>query len=124
MISMLTVSPSDIVDRYTIVKLKSEKISKDAFLAEYEVLTKELDDLIKSNTIQKEWIDEMYNVNLKIWDLEAEIGSIANSKENYARIGELALQVRHWNTIRTEIKSKIVKTIKKGFLDRKEFYSK
>jgi hypothetical protein len=122
---MIETPPSEIVDRYTIVKLKVERIGSDVFSKEYKVLSDELERLLKSGTIRKEWVDELYSINSKIWNYEAEVKPYSESKKkDLAKIGALTLRMNHWNVKRTILKSKIVKTIKIGFVDKKRMYSR
>jgi hypothetical protein len=120
---MIETPPSEIVDRYTIVKLKVKNLG-DAFLKEYNVLSDEVERLQKSGMVKKEWVDGLYRINSRIWDYEVKIRAYSDNKKDLAKIGELALLINHWNVKRTVEKSKIVKAIKIGFVDQKRMYSR
>lgn len=57
----------------------------------------------------QELLKELQNANSQVWNLEAEIG-------------KMALQVRDWNTKRTEIKNKIAQKYG-GHKDVKQYYA-
>lgn len=114
-------SPSDLADRFTIVKLKVARQGK-AFIKEYKALKSEVDALISSKVLDKKDLSRLYQINSKIWDLEARISSDSPRDTNYKKIAKLALQVRKWNTERTRVKAQIVAKTKKGFSDSKKFY--
>ncbi len=119
---MMEYSPSDIADRYTIVKLKINRLKDKSFRDEYLVLNKEIEKLISAGMLKKAQIARLYRVNSKIWDLEAHIGNYSKGNKNFKKIAILALQVRKWNTVRTNIKSEIVSETKMGFRESKKFY--
>ena len=115
-------SPSDLADRYTIVKLKSNRLKDKSFHNEYLMLNKEIRKLVAAGVLKRAQIARLYRVNSRIWDLEAEIGKYSKDTKNLTKIAILALQVRKWNTVRTNIKSNIVTKTGVGFHDSKNFY--
>jgi len=64
----MKISIGDIVDRYSICKLKKERTQID--------ITKELQELnneMKNYEGLEEYIDKLYDINGQIWDLESDI---------------------------------------------------
>jgi hypothetical protein len=119
----MEISPSDIADRYTIVRLKIEMTKNNMFRKEYDALEKEIKSLKKRGLLKSAWISELYSINSKIWVLEGQIGDLASKKPNFRKIGTLAMEARKLNSKRTDIKCKISKAIRQGFLDEKMFYA-
>ena len=114
---------SEILDRYTITKLKSERTSEDVS-EELRTYKKEIDNpdyVEKSNQIVS-FIDRLYEINGELWNTE---GDIRNGVDlPLEEIGRLALKVRDLNCTRNEIKAEIVDTFSEGFKEIKINYKK
>jgi len=109
---------SEIIDRYTITKLKSERTDENV---KEELLTYQK-ELEKYNTNLDKYISLMYNINAKIWETESDIrkGTLLPLDE----IGRLALKVRDLNCERNSIKAIIVDKFSEGFKEIKINYKK
>ena len=114
---------SEILDRYTITKLKSERTSEDVS-DELRTYKKEIDNpdyVEKSNQIVS-FIDRLYEINGELWNTE---GDIRNGVDlPLEEIGRLALKVRDLNCTRNEIKAEVVDTFSEGFKEIKINYQK
>lgn len=120
---------SEIIDRISIVKLKIERVGEAHLQKEleaYEKALKELED--KGVEIKQEWIDELYEVNKGIWDLEWDVRKIVNSRDVWdeaekrvglRELGRRALKVEELTKKRIAIKNKIVEETQSGFKDIK-----
>lgn len=109
---------SEIIDRYTITKLKLERTTEnvnDELLA-YKT------ELAQYKTNVDKYINRMYDINAKIWDTESDIrkGKALPLEE----IGRLALKVRDLNCERNAIKAEIVDQFSEGFKEIKINYKK
>lgn len=109
---------SEIIDRFTITKLKSERTTED--------VQKELDayklEISRYSENINIFIDRMYEINGKIWDTE---GDIRKGKDMpLEKVGRLALKVRDLNCIRNSIKAEIVEKYSEGFKEIKINYKK
>jgi hypothetical protein len=98
----MQISVGDVVDRYNICRLKTEKGHIDC--------SKEFDKL--SGEILKyegllPYIDQLYELNSKIWDLESTIRIENERILGLKEIGLRALQIRDLNNIRNDIKKEI-----------------
>ena len=109
---------SEIIDRYTITKLKSERTNENVI----EELKIYQNELASYNADLKLYISRMYDINGKIWDTESDIrkGTTLPLEE----IGRLALQVRDLNCERNAIKAEIVDQFSEGFKEIKINYKK
>tara|TARA_B100001250_G_scaffold278006_1_gene240443 strand:+ start:736 stop:1104 length:369 start_codon:yes stop_codon:yes gene_type:complete len=109
---------SEIIDRYTITKLKSERTNENVS-EELRIYENELQEYkINIDT----YISRMYDINGKIWDTESDIRQ--GIKLPLEEIGRLALQVRDLNCERNSIKAEIVDEFSEGFKEIKINYKK
>ena len=114
---------SEILDRYTITKLKSERTDEDVS-NELRTYKKEIDNPVyveRSNQITS-FIDRLYEINGELWDTEGDIRK--GVEMPLEEIGRLALKVRDLNCKRNEIKAEIVDTFAEGFKEIKINYKK
>ena len=114
---------SEILDRYTITKLKSERTNEDV-ADELKTYKREIDNpnyVERSNQIVS-FIDRLYEINGELWDTEGDIRK--GVEMPLEEIGRLALKVRDLNCKRNEIKAEIVDTFSEGFKEIKINYKK
>ena len=114
---------SEILDRYTITKLKSERTNEDVS-DELRTYKKEIDnpDYVERSNQIISFIDRLYEINGELWDTEGDIRK--GVEMPLEEIGRLALKVRDLNCIRNEIKAEIVDTFAEGFKEIKINYKK
>ena len=114
---------SEILDRYTITKLKSERTNEDVS-DELRTYKKEVDnpDYVERSNQIISFIDRLYEINGELWDTEGDIRK--GVEMPLEEIGRLALKVRDLNCIRNEIKAEIVETFSEGFKEIKINYKK
>ena len=114
---------SEILDRYTITKLKSERTTENVS-EELRTYKREIDNPKYSNKSHQIifFIDRLYEINGKLWDTE---GNIRKGVEMpLEEVGKLALKVRDLNCTRNEIKAEIVDAFSEGFKEIKINYKK
>ena len=114
---------SEILDRYTITKLKSERTDEDVS-DELKTYKREIDNpnyVEKSSQIVS-FIDRLYGINGLLWDTEKDIRKGVDMP--LEQIGRLALKVRDLNCKRNEIKAEIVGAFSEGFKEIKINYKK
>ena len=114
---------SEILDRYTITKLKSERTNEDVS-EELKTYKAEIDKLIyseKSSQITS-FIEKLYEINGELWDTEGDIRKGIDMP--LEQIGRLALKVRDLNCKRNEIKAEVVDAFSEGFKELKINYKK
>jgi hypothetical protein len=123
---------SEIIDRYTITKLKMERTTEDVS-EEMSAYKKEIDEYDPS--LVGDYVDKMYEINGTLWDYESEMRKLMDSKNGSGpvvdvndlpliEIGKLALLVRDLNGTRNGVKSEIVEKFSEGFKDIKINYVK
>ena len=114
---------SEILDRYTITKLKSERTNEDVS-EELSTYKKEIDnpDYAEKSSQIASFIERLYEVNGEQWNTE---GDIRNGVDMpLEEIGRLAIEVRDINCKRNAIKGEIVDAFSEGFKEIKINYSK
>jgi len=111
---------AEVIDRFTIVRLKMERIKIEDKKKEYEYYLKVLEEYKKKGIIVKqEWLDNLYEANGKIWDLEYDIRKGKDGEMGLEEVGKRAIQIREVNKIRISIKNEIVEATGSGFKDVK-----
>jgi hypothetical protein len=97
----------EIVDRYSIAKLKFDKTGANS--AELEFYKTQLDqfniELITSDLLH------LYDIHAKIWKLEAELKSGAESNLSLEEIGRRAIKIRDWNNQRIVLKNSMAEKL-------------
>ena len=123
---------SEIIDRYTISKLKSERTNEDV---SHEVISYS-EEISQYNSEEvTPYVDKMYEINGTLWDYETKMRKLMDSRNGtgpvvdandlpLAEIGKLALLVRDLNGTRNGVKSEIVEKFSEGFKDIKINYVK
>lgn len=105
---------SEIIDRYSILLLKHERLVSEDLSREIDLYKKE----INFDTM-KIYIDELYEINGKIWDLESDIRKGKENLLGLEEVGRRAIAIRELNKQRVSVKNKIVKLTGEGFVDVK-----
>ena len=122
---------SEIIDRYTITKLKTERTDEDVS----DELSSYRGEIDKYQIDVEKYIDRMYEINSTLWTYETEMRRLMDSRNGTGpvvdanelpldKIGKLALVVRDLNGTRNGLKSEIVEKFREGFKDIKINYVK
>ena len=102
--SLVSISNGELLDKITILQIKSEKTNND-------YVHKELNDLIqiaKDHNIYKEsYLNELSKVNQKLWVIEDRLRELEKVKKFDDEFINLAREVYINNDKRAEIKRKI-----------------
>ena len=114
---------SEILDRYTITKLKSERTSEDVS-DELRTYKREIDnpDYVERSNEIVSFIDRLYEINGELWNTEGDIRK--GVEMPLEEVGKLALKVRNLNCKRNEIKAEVVDVFSEGFKEIKINYKK
>ena len=117
-LSFLAYPISELIDRYTITLLKSERIedhdsSKDLAVLEAAIHSYNLENSMSENFYS--WISRLKEINGKIWDAEAQIRAGFEAKFTAEEGWNLCILVRDLNRVRNSIKNEIVKETGEGF---------
>jgi predicted nucleic acid-binding Zn-ribbon protein len=107
---------ADIIDRYTILLLKSERAPSEEVNKELEIYEEEARKV--SRDISK-FVTELYSINSKIWDLEADIRKGKEKVLGLEEVGRRAILIRDYNKKRVALKNEITQVFGDGFLEVK-----
>ena len=110
----MEISKGDLIDRYSIVKLKLERTEvdcNDEFTALAEEISK-TDGLV-------DFVQELYIVNGMIWDLESDIRKGKEGELGLEEVGRRAIKIREFNKIRITYKNDVVDYFGEGYKDIK-----
>ena len=117
----MEISPAEIIDRMSIVKLKIERIGLPELQKEFDALKKALDEFkVGGIEIREEWLNELYTINKEEWDLLEMMNEEKKAGKNYEKIGRLYLKTEEVNKKRAEVKNKIIENTGKGFMEIKK----
>lgn len=108
----INTSVGELLDKISILKIKEQKINDEKKLFN---ITKELNLLSsiaekfieKDEKSYKKFMDELFEVNLQLWETEDSIRILENKKNFNDEFIQLARNVYYSNDKRFEIKSKI-----------------
>ena len=110
----MKISIGDILDRYSICKLKSERTLIDCS-AEINALQQE----INNYTNVESFINSLYIINGKIWDLESDIRKGNENILGLEEVGRRAIEIRQLNGQRVSTKNEINSFFNEGFVETK-----
>jgi len=117
----IEVSNGEIVDKYTILLIKAEKIKDEAKLAnvkkELETLTPMLSQIPYENTDFR----RLFDVNSSLWYVEDEIRKCDRAEDFSERFVFLAKKVYKLNDERAAIKKIINIKTKSNFIEEKSY---
>lgn len=109
----------EVLDRYSIWKLKYERIGgeevEDAFIYHLSEVCK----INRRFPTLKSCTDELYNLNAQIWDLEADLRKGQEGELGLEEVGRRALKIRDINKLRITVKNKIIDITGEGYKDIK-----
>ena len=124
MIISTPVSLGELVDKISILHIKTINISDDAKLSlireELDLLNKTLNDNIIRDDIQK-YLDLLIEINSKLWVIEDDIRDCERNKKFDQKFIDLARSVYFTNDKRSEIKLDINKKFGSKIIEVKSY---
>lgn len=110
----------EILDRYSILKLKCERLDPVGFRDELEAYGAAIEEFRgRGMDVKPEWIDSLVQINSEIWALESDIRRGKECELGLEEVGRRAIAIRHVNRRRIALKNLIAQTTGSGFIDRK-----
>lgn len=124
---LVPTAPGELIDKLTILRLKTEHISDAAKLAnvrhEQQVLTAIADDALpRSDALAKLW-DELYRINSDLWVIEDDIRAFEARGDFGAGFIALARAVYVTNDERAAIKKRINLLLGSAIVEEKSYYA-
>jgi len=114
----MKISIGDVVDRYSICKLKYERAQIDN--------TQETYSLLNEMSFYKgleTYVDKLYEINGLCWDMESDIRSGNEDDLGLEEVGRRALKLRDLNSVRVSVKNELNSKFKEGFIEIKMDHS-
>ncbi len=122
---LIPISPGEILDKITILRIKSQRISDPEKLANVKKELHILDEIwAKSVNVDdtiKQLTDELTAINEALWDIEDNIRNEERSKRFGDRFIELARSVYVTNDKRAEAKKKINLHLGSAMVEEKSY---
>jgi len=110
----------EVLDRLSILKLKIERIGEPHLKDELNAYQEAINEFRNKKTlIRDEWLNKLYIINGKIWDLESDIRKGREGELGLEEVGRRAIAIRELNKQRVLIKNQIVQETGIGFKDVK-----
>ena len=116
----IEVSIGEIIDKYTILCIKLEKVKDKNKIKFVKKEHEYLNNIIKNFNISEKFISDLLKINKTLWNIEDEIRKKEKKEEFNKEFIELARSVYKTNDIRAEIKLKINKLTGSEFCEIKE----
>jgi hypothetical protein len=115
------ISAGELIDKISILQIKSEKIKDEAKLdhvnREKDILLKEAQKL----HLHEKWLDKIKEVNLKLWKIEDDIRDKERKKEFDQEFIELARAVYFTNDERFNVKNEINSWYSSNIVEQKSY---
>lgn len=114
----------ELMDRYTILKIKMSEIKDPQKLSnvqkEYEYLSEHILKLEEKDGIQ-ELVNELFEINEELWDIEDELRQMEASQIFDEEFVETARMVYKMNDQRAAVKKKINLLYNSAFVEEKSY---
>jgi len=111
---MIKMPISEVADRLSICRLKQERTIED-LRGEIGLYENELGQYAGVEN----YIDQLYEINGEIWQLEADIRRGREKEIGLEEVGRRAVLIREWNKQRINVKNQMVIAYGEGFEDIK-----
>lgn len=115
----IEVSNGEIVDKLTILEIKKERCLDNSKLENIQKELSFLKEVVNELNVSEELIDELRNVNQKLWNIEDEIRECEVKWKFDDDFIQLARSVYYTNDKRFEIKNKINSITNSNFKEEK-----
>ena len=119
------ISAGELVDKITILEIKKAKISNKKKLEdvnkELESLNQTFKKFIPNDSVIKNHMDQLKNINSKLWDIEDGKRELEKKQDFSEKFVELARSVYKFNDQRAKIKSEINKTLGSNIKEVKSY---
>lgn len=110
----------DVIDRISVLRLKMERIGEKEFQNELDAYQKALKEFEQRGMqINQEWIEKLYEINKKSWDLATALKEAEEKGNGLEEIGKIHIHRLFLNRKRVAIKNDIADTTGSGSRDIK-----
>jgi hypothetical protein len=124
---LVPVSPGELLDKITILRIKSQRMTDAAKLAnvrhELSLLERTWAAAVPAAAAMAAHEQALESVNAKLWDVEDQLRELEGTKTFDARFIELARAVYYTNDERAAIKKKINLALGSALVEEKSYQS-
>ena len=121
----IQISPGELIDKLTILDIKSARIKNEQKLAnvryEREILTRSRDEAIEPSASLDRLTEGLREVNESLWEIEDEIRLCEQRGDFGERFVELARSVYKTNDRRAELKRSINELLDSPLIEEKDY---
>ena len=121
----IPISCGELVDKLTILQIKKIKIIEKNKLEqvnkEYEYLKKTYSDILKKFPNLNEMYDRLYQINLKLWEIEDKVRMCEKNDKFDQSFIDLARNVYQTNDLRFTIKNEINEYLNSDIKEQKSY---
>tara|TARA_B100000945_G_C20229510_1_gene524587 strand:+ start:271 stop:657 length:387 start_codon:yes stop_codon:yes gene_type:complete len=121
----IPVSLGELLDKISILEIKNKKILDDTKLVNIKKELSGLRKVLKSLNINlteiNDLYEELYNINLTLWDIEDSIRILEKNESFDQEFIDFARKVYITNDKRFEVKNKINKTFNSKYIEEKSY---
>src|SRR3954467_14931326 len=122
---LIPVSPGELLDKLTILRIKAVKISDAARLAnvnrELEILERARVESIPETAQLLKLTEELSQTNHELWDVEDSLRECEAEQNFSAHFVHLARSVYRLNTIRTQLKRQVNELLHSSIQEEKQY---
>lgn len=123
----IQVGAGEFLDKYSILEIKSGKITDpeklNNVLKEKNILTDDFNNMVHSNAVVAKLYSELLNINNLLWEVEDKLRILEKDKDFSDTFINLARLVYNYNDLRADIKKRINITAGSEIIEEK-FYIK
>ena len=121
----IPISCGELVDKLTILQIKKIKIKEKNKLEqvnkEFEYLMKTYSDILKKFPNLNEMYDRLYQINLKLWEIEDKVRLFEKNDKFDQSFIDLARNVYQTNDLRFTIKNEINEYLNSDIKEQKSY---
>ena len=121
----IPVSLGELLDKISILEIKNKKILDDTKLVNIKKELSGLRQVLESLNINlsdiNDLYEELYNINLTLWDIEDSIRILEKNESFDKEFIDFARKVYITNDKRFEVKNKINKTFNSKYIEEKSY---
>ena len=121
----IPVSLGELLDKISILEIKNKKILDDTKLVNIKKELSGLRQVLESLNINlsdiNDLYEELYNINLTLWDIEDSIRILEKNESFDQEFIDFARKVYITNDKRFEVKNKINKTFNSKYIEEKSY---
>jgi hypothetical protein len=122
---LVEIAPGELIDKITILEIKSERITDADKLknvrAELKILEQARDDAIRGGPKLEELTAQLKEINEQLWDIEDEIRGCERQREFGAKFIQLARSVYRSNDRRAAAKRQINELLGSKLIEEKSY---